>query len=69
MPRRTEDEAEVDFAREATQRRASFIGEFWEFARHTKRWWMIPIIVILLGLGLLVVVTSSGAGSLIYPLF
>ena len=62
-------EDEDVFAREAAAKKESSIGEFWDFARHNKKWWMTPIIVILLLLGLLILVTGSGAGALIYPLF
>ncbi len=57
------------FARAAQEKRRSLVAEFWEFARHNKKWWLTPIIVILLLVGLLVVAASTGAGSLIYPLF
>ena len=42
------------------------LGFFWK----AKMWWMIPIVVVLLVLGLLIVVGSStGVGPFIYTLF
>lgn len=64
-----ESEEGAGFARAAQEKRKSLVAEFWEFARHNKKWWLTPIIVILILVGLLVVAASTGAGSLIYPLF
>ncbi len=60
---------EAAFAEAARERRRGVVGEFWEFARQNKKWWLTPIIVILLLVGLLLILGSTGAGSLIYPLF
>ena len=37
-----------EFARAARSRGPGYLTEFWQFARHNKRWWVTPIIVILL---------------------
>jgi uncharacterized protein DUF5989 len=58
-----------DFAREADAPATGFIGEFWYFVRHNKKWWLTPVIVLLLFLGLLIVLGSSGAAPFIYTLF
>ncbi len=68
-PERADADEANDFAREAAAKKKSVVGEFWDFARQNKRWWMTPIIVILLLLGLLVLATGTGVGALIYPLF
>ena len=45
-------------------------GELLTFFWRAKMWWMIPIVVVLLILGLLIVVGSStGVGPFIYTLF
>ena len=46
-----------------------FCSEFWYFMRHNKKWWLTPIIAIMLLLGLLIVLAGSGAAPLIYTLF
>ena len=46
-----------------------FLGEFWEFLRQNKKYWMIPIILALLAAGLLVLFPSSAAAPFIYTLF
>ena len=45
-------------------------GELLRFFWRAKMWWMIPIVVVLLILGLLIVFGSStGVGPFIYTLF
>lgn len=38
----------------------ALLKEFWEFARREKKWWLIPLVVLLLGVGAVLVFTSSG---------
>jgi hypothetical protein len=48
----------------------SIITEFWEFLRMRKRYWLFPIILILLLLGALIVFTETSAvAPFIYMLF
>jgi hypothetical protein len=60
---------EKSFKQLSKEKRSSVFGEFWEFLKHNKKWWLLPIIVILLGLGLLVLLSSSAIAPFIYPLF
>lgn len=51
-------------------KRPGVMGEFIQFLLHEKKWWLIPLIVILLGLvGLMVMLESSSLAPFIYPLF
>ncbi len=46
------------------------VGEFWQFLRTRKRFWLAPILVVLLLLSILIVFASGKAIALfIYPLF
>ncbi len=48
----------------------SIFLEFWSFLRVRKKWWLAPIIVVLLTLGLVLVVTEGHAlAPFIYSLF
>lgn len=48
----------------------SIITEFWEFIRFRKRYWLLPIVIVLLLLGGLIVFTESSAvAPFIYALF
>lgn len=53
-------------------RRISYLGslarEFFDFARHHKVYWIVPFILIL-GLVVLLVVSSQSAAPFIYTLF
>ena len=37
--------------------------------RTTRKWWMMPLIAVLFVLGMVLLITSTGAGPLIYTLF
>jgi hypothetical protein len=48
----------------------SFIIEFWEFLRVRKKFWLLPIIVLMLVFGGLVVLTKGTAiAPFIYAIF
>lgn len=50
--------------------RLSILGEFWQFLKVRKKWWLTPIVVILLMLSLLIVLTQGSAlAPFIYTLF
>lgn len=46
-----------------------FFAEFWDFLRTSKKWWMLPILLVFLLLGLLIVLTQTAAAPFIYTLF
>jgi hypothetical protein len=48
----------------------SILAEFWQFLRVRKKYWLAPIVFVLLLLGLLIVVTQGSAvAPFIYTLF
>jgi hypothetical protein len=48
----------------------SILGEFWGFLRIRKKWWLAPIVLLLLMLGLILVLTEGSAlAPFIYSLF
>ena len=48
----------------------SIITEFWEFLKFRKRYWLLPIIIVLFLFGALIVFTESSAiAPFIYTLF
>jgi hypothetical protein len=58
-----------EFAAQAEQRSQGLLSEYWDFLRHNKKWWLIPIIVALLLVGVLVILGGSAAAPFIYTLF
>ena len=49
--------------------RSSLFGELWLFMRVRKKWWLLPIVVILIGFGVIVFLSSTAAAPFIYTLF
>jgi hypothetical protein len=48
----------------------SILKEFWGFLMERKKWWLLPIIIMLVILGLLVIFTEGSAlAPFIYTLF
>lgn len=50
--------------------RLAIFGELWDFMRIRKKWWLGPIIFVLIFLGLFIVLTQGSAlAPFIYTLF
>ncbi len=48
----------------------SIVTEFWEFLRYRKRYWLLPIVLVLVIMSALIVFTQSSAvAPFIYALF
>ena len=65
----SDQESQDDFASQAQEARPSLAAEFFGLLKDNKKWWLAPIIVSILALGLLVVLGGSGAAPFIYTLF
>lgn len=49
---------------------ASFLREFWAFLRVRKKFWLLPVLVVMAIFGLLVVLTQGSAvAPFIYTIF
>jgi hypothetical protein len=57
------------FQQEAKAPRIGLVREFWEFLKHNKKWWLLPILIVILLLGLLVILSGTSLAPLLYPLF
>ena len=58
-----------EFAQQAEKASLSLVREFWDFLRYNKKWWLTPIILVLLIFGVLLFLTTTGLAPFIYPLF
>ena len=58
-----------EFLDEAQARRTGLVREFWDFLKHNKKWWLTPILIVILLVGLLVLLTGTGMAPFIYTLF
>jgi len=48
----------------------SFIFEFWEFVRVRKRYWLLPIVIVLSLVGMVIIFSEGSAvAPFIYALF
>ena len=64
------EDPDENFSRIAeTEGDTSIFREFLEFLKTNKKWWLGPIILVLLGLGGLLLLTSTAAAPFIYTLF
>ena len=66
----TKEDPDENFSRIAeTEGDMSIFREFLEFLMTNKKWWLGPIILVMLGLGGLLLLTSTAAAPFIYTLF
>ena len=63
------DNRSQEFLTESAGKRSGLVSEFTDFIRHNRKYWMIPIIVVVLALGALVILGGSAAAPFIYTLF
>jgi competence protein ComGC len=47
-----------------------FLAEFWKFLRHRKKYWLVPVLIVICLIGGLIFLTSHSAiAPFIYTLF
>lgn len=47
----------------------SLAAELFDFLKHNKKWWLLPILLVLGLFGVLMALASTGAAPFIYTLF
>lgn len=57
------------FIEQGAARRPSIFSEYLYLIRTNKKYWMLPLILVLLGFGLIMVLGSTGVAPFIYTLF
>ena len=58
-----------DFERQATAASTGLIAVFVDFLIHSKKWWLTPILVVLLLIGFLIFLSGTAAAPFIYSMF
>jgi hypothetical protein len=53
----------------ATKSRQGIVHEFAHFLRHNRKWWLTPIILVLVLISALVILGGTAAAPFIYTLF
>jgi hypothetical protein len=51
------------------EQQVGIVKEFFLFLKHNKKYWMIPILITLLALGVLILLGGTAAAPFIYTLF
>ena len=72
MAERTDDavERQDDFTQQLDQaEQLPFLVELWQFMRDNKKWWLGPIVLVLLLLGGLIALSGTVAAPFVYTLF
>lgn len=59
----------TEFEEAGEDQQLTLAQEFIFFVRENKKWWLVPILLVLSLFGLLVVLGSTGAAPFIYTLF
>ncbi len=63
------EEKRNEFEEQAKKSSPGIVGEYISFLKQTGKWWLAPIILVMLFVGVLVVVGSTGGAPFIYALF
>ena len=58
-----------EFESRIKERPQGLVREMWRFLMSNKKWWLVPMLIVFLLVGLLVVLGGSGAAPFIYTLF
>ena len=58
-----------EFEREAQGEQVGLVTEFAHFLAHNKKWWLTPIILVLLLVGGLVLLGGTASAPFVYTLF
>ena len=57
------------FEEAAEEDAMSLPQEFWVFLKENKKWWLLPIVIVLAGIAILTVLAAGPASPFIYTIF
>jgi hypothetical protein len=60
---------ETDFERAADTADRGIVREFWDFLTNNKKWWLLPIVIVLALFGVLMLLSGTAVAPFIYTLF
>jgi hypothetical protein len=61
--------SEFEKAASSSPQGESLISEFWAFLAQNKKWWLLPILIVMLLFGALIFLSGTAAAPFIYTLF
>ena len=65
-PKPSEDRS---FSDQAGDSNPGLLAELWQLVREERKWWIAPVIIVLLVIGVLIVLGTTAAAPFIYSLF
>jgi hypothetical protein len=60
------DNRDNEFLQAAGQQDRGLIAEFWAFMAENKMWWLTPILIVFLLLGVLLILGATGVAPFLY---
>jgi hypothetical protein len=57
------------FEQAGARAQGGIVGEFYQFLRYNKKFWIVPLLLVLFGMGLLILLGGTAAAPFIYTLF
>lgn len=66
---KTEPGQASEFERQADQRQSGLFAEVLQYLAQNRKWWLTPIIIVLLLIGGIVALAGTGAAPFIYTIF
>ncbi len=64
------DQNKSEFEKAAAEPpRGGLLGDLWGFLKQNKKWWLLPILIILLVFGVLIFLSGTALAPFIYTLF
>ncbi len=58
-----------DFENAASESQRSLVSEFFGFLRHSRKFWLMPLIIVMLLFASLLILSSTPIGPWIYTMF
>lgn len=68
-PDSTEPDSHGQFASQAEENDPGIVREFVLYLQENKKWWLIPMILTLLAIGVVGLLAGSGLAPFVYTLF
>ncbi|HEY4760814.1 MAG TPA: DUF5989 family protein [Thermoguttaceae bacterium] len=68
-PSKLDQQRATKFEHQASQPQTGVFGEMLHFLAQNKKWWLVPVILVLLLVGIMVMLGGTGAAPFIYTLF
>ena len=66
MPSDKSPETEDEFLQAANQQERGLVAEFVAFMAENKMWWLTPILIVFLLVGVLLVISATPLGAWVY---